>query len=132
MTAVFTPAAGSPITLAGSDASGCFDQPTGIRINGKSVIQEEDIVRATVPARFQRNNRRRTCQFTVEKSYDTWDLAVAGNAALEIALDAALGTFVLKNAAAATIFTINNANVDVDLEDGGAFARRHFTVSGTA
>lgn len=130
MVATFTPDGGSPVTLAGSDSSGCFDQPSGIQMWGDTVVQGENIVRAEAPARYDRKNYTRGLRFRVEKSYSTWDDAVAGNAAM---LDSVkgIGVFTLTSGVT-TLLTINNAKVSMQLGDGGSFASREFTVEGTA
>ncbi len=131
MTAEFTPDGGSLITLAGADSSGWFDQPTGVQMGQDLAVQAADIVRGTKPKRYGRGNATRSVSFKVSKSYDTWDLAVAGNASLIAALTD-IGTFVLKNAAGSTILTINQAKVTVTATDEGAVAVRNFSVEGTA
>lgn len=130
MTATFTPSGGSLVTLAGSDTSGCFDQPSGIQMSGATLVQSENLVRSASPARYDRGNHTRRCSFTVTKSYADWKAAVAANATLVAAVEG-LGVFIL-NDGAGNILTINNATCTVDAGDSGAFAVRSFTIDGTA
>lgn len=94
------------------------------------MVQTTPLVRGAAPFRAHRGNSLWTIRFRVTVSYADWDAVAAANIALAVTCASALGTFVLKNAAAATMLTLTDASVEMSSSDGGAFAIREFSITG--
>lgn len=127
MTIVFTPdGGGSAVNIAGAESDGA-DGPSGMEGGAQIRVQQDDIIGATVPARFARGNQVVTISLQVRKSHASYEDAHAYWLAHLVAFSV-LGTVVLTQGAA--VLTLTAADVVPRGKTTGATSEWSYQITG--